>query len=183
MLFRPKARTEEFEAVAMPHRNDIFRTAVSMLGNRSEAEDLAQEVFLQAWKSFDRFEAGTNCRAWLFKILFHRLHHYRRKKFRFRFTDDETAADRLAYAEPVAEKLTDEEILQALDRLRPDYRAVVLLADVEELAYKEVAAALDIPIGTVMSRLSRARQALRAELAEAADAMGIRKPASAGGEG
>src|SRR5258708_29426680 len=75
--------SERFEAEAMPHLNDIFRTANRMVGDRQRAEDVAQEVFLQAWKSFDRFEAGTNCRAWLYKILFHCVQHHRRKWFRF----------------------------------------------------------------------------------------------------
>jgi RNA polymerase sigma-70 factor (ECF subfamily) len=72
-----------FEAEAMPHLKDIYRTATRMLGERSRAEDVAQEVYLQAWKSFERFEPGTNCRAWLYKILFHCVNHHRRKWFRF----------------------------------------------------------------------------------------------------
>src|SRR5579884_3436800 len=78
-----KSVAELFDAEAMPHMGDIFRTATRMLGDRSRAEDVAQEVYLQAWKSFHRFEPGTNCRAWLFKILFHCVHHDRRKWFRF----------------------------------------------------------------------------------------------------
>src|SRR5215475_1657290 len=74
---------QRFEAEALPHLNDIFRTAARILGHSQRAEDVAQEVFLQAWKSFDRFEPGTNCRAWLFKILFHCVNHERRKWFRF----------------------------------------------------------------------------------------------------
>src|SRR5271165_5924590 len=69
---------ERFEAEAMPHLNDIFRTAARILGDSARAEDVTQEVYLQAWKSFHRFEAGTNCRAWLFKILFHCVNHHRR---------------------------------------------------------------------------------------------------------
>src|ERR1051326_4404939 len=71
-----RTRAEQFELEAMPHLSDIFRTAVRILGDRSRAEDVAQEVYLQAWKSFDRFEPGTNCRAWLFKILFHCVNHH-----------------------------------------------------------------------------------------------------------
>ena len=74
---------ERFEAEALPHLNDIFRTAARVLGGRGRAEDVSQEVFLQAWKSFHRFETGTNCRAWLYKILFHCVNHHRRKWFRF----------------------------------------------------------------------------------------------------
>src|SRR5258706_11628113 len=74
---------ERFEAEAMPYMTDIFRTASRLLRERSRAEDATQEVFLQAWKSFHRFETGTNCRAWLYKILFHCVIHERRKWFRF----------------------------------------------------------------------------------------------------
>src|SRR6266853_127194 len=77
------AVAERFELEAMPHMADIFRTASRILGDRGRAEDVAQEVYLQAWKSFERFESGTNCRAWLFKILFHCVNHHRRKWFRF----------------------------------------------------------------------------------------------------
>src|SRR5437868_2584514 len=74
---------QRFEREAMPHLNDIFRTAARILGEKERAEDVAQEVFLQAWKSFERFEPGTNCRAWLYKIFFHCVNHHRRKWFRF----------------------------------------------------------------------------------------------------
>src|SRR6185369_10221564 len=74
---------QRFEAEAMPHLNDLFRTALRMTGERGQAEDILQEVYLQAWRSFDRFSAGTNCRAWLYKILFHCVSHHRRRWFRF----------------------------------------------------------------------------------------------------
>lgn len=184
MLFRPKVRTEEFEAAALPHLNDLFRTAASLLGDRTEAEDLVQETYLQAWKSFHRFEPGTNCRAWLFKILFHRLHHHRRKWFRLRLaTSEDTLEETLQYEPPVPESLSDEEVLAALDKIPEDFRDVLLLADVEEFSYKEVAAALDIPMGTVMSRLSRGRRLLRVELAGLAASMGIKKAKESGAGG
>ena len=75
----PKLRVENFEAAAMPHFPDLYRTARLLAQDSTEAEDLVQEVYLEAWKSFHRFQTGTNCRAWLFKILFHRLHHFRRR--------------------------------------------------------------------------------------------------------
>ena len=179
MFSRPK--TEEFEGSALPHLNDLYRTACSLLGDRTEAEDLVQETYLHAWKSFHRFEPGTNCRAWLFKILFHRLHHHRRKWFRMRLAkSDDTLEQTLAYEPPVPEKLSDEEVLAALERLPEDFREVLLLADVEEFSYKEVAAALEIPMGTVMSRLSRGRRLLRNELAGLAASIGIKKAREAG---
>lgn len=169
------SRREHFEAEAMPHLNDLYRTASRMMGDGSRAEDVVQEAYLQAWRSFDRFEAGTNCRAWLFKILFHCVNHQRRKWFRFPLLKEteEFLEANLRAAEPVPEQLTDSEILAALERISADYRSVVLLVDVEEFSYKEVAGILGIPIGTVMSRLSRARKSLRDQLASVAESYGI----------
>lgn len=78
-----RSNTDQFELEAMPHMNDLYRTATRLLGDRSRAEDVVQDVYLQAWKSYHRFEPGTNCRAWLYKILFHCVNHHRRKWFRF----------------------------------------------------------------------------------------------------
>src|SRR4051794_28493503 len=163
---RPVA--ERFESEAMPHLNDIFRTATRLVGDRARAEDVAQEVFLQAWKSFHRFETGTNCRAWLFKILFHCVNHHRRKWFRFPQLKEaeEFLEANLVSATPIPEQLTDEDILAALDRIQSDFRSVVLLVDVEDFSYKEASDILTVPIGTVMSRLSRGRKALREQLTE-----------------
>jgi len=168
---------DRFEAEAMPHMNDIFRTATRLLGERSRAEDIVQEVYLQAWKSFHRFETGTNCRAWLFKILFHCVNHHRRKWFRFPLLKEteEFLESNLTSSPPIPDKLTDEDILAALDRIPADFRSVVLLVDVEEFAYKEVSDILAVPIGTVMSRLSRGRKALREHLTEVARSYGIGK--------
>ena len=173
---------ERFEAEAMPHLNDIFRTATRILGDRGRAEDVAQEVYLQAWKSFDRFEAGTNCRAWLYKILFHCVNHHRRKWFRFPLLKEteEFIEANLTYTPPIPEHLTDEEIIDALNRIPGDFRAVVLLVDVDEFAYKEAADILGIPIGTVMSRLSRGRKLLREQLTDVARNLGIGKAATEG---
>ena len=164
-----------FESEAMPHLNDLFRTATRVLGERGRAEDVVQEVYLQAWKSFERFESGTNCRAWLYKILFHCVNHHRRKWFRFPLMkeNEEFLEANLTYSPPVAEHLTDQEILAALDRIPADFRSMVLLVDVEEFAYKEAADILEIPIGTVMSRLSRGRRLLREQLGGVAQSYGI----------
>lgn len=166
---------DRFEAEAMPHMADLFRTATRVLGERSRAEDVVQEVYLQAWKSFHRFEPGTNCRAWLFKILFHCVNHHRRKWFRFPLLKEteEFLETNLTYAPPIAEHLTDGEILQAMDQIPADFRSVLLLVDVEEFSYKEAAGILSVPLGTVMSRLSRGRKALRELLNNAAQTYGI----------
>jgi RNA polymerase sigma-70 factor (ECF subfamily) len=164
-----------FEQEAMPHMNDLFRAASSMLRSRTEAEDLTQEVYLQAWKSFHRFTPGTNCRAWLFKILFHVLQHNRRKWFKFKFADDgeEILEQTMAYEPPVAQDLSDEDVLAAFHRVPEHYREVVLLSDVYDFSYKEIQQTLDIPLGTVMSRLSRGRQLLRNQLSGVAREFGI----------
>ena len=78
MLFGRKVESSEFEAVALPHLNDLYRTAVHLVRDRTEAHDLVQEAYLQAWKAFHRFEPGTTCRAWLFKILINEVRHYSR---------------------------------------------------------------------------------------------------------
>ena len=169
-----------FEAEAMPHLNDIFRTATRVLGERGRAEDVVQEVYLQAWKSFDRFEPGTNCRAWLFKILLHVIQHHRRKWFRFRFADEpgETLEQTLQYEPPVPQDLSDEDVLAAFQKIPEQYRAVVLLSDVYEYSYKEIHETLGMPLGTVMSRLSRGRQLLRTHLAGMAEAAGYQTKAA-----
>jgi RNA polymerase sigma-70 factor (ECF subfamily) len=168
VFFGRAARAEEFEAAALPHLDELFRAALRVTGDRNEAEDLVQEAYLQAWKSFHRFEPGTNCRAWLYKILFNVIHHYRRKWFNSKTVkeSDEILEATLAYEPPVPEDLSDEDVLAAFGRIPQSYREVVVLADVQELSYKEIAEALAIPVGTVMSRLSRGRKLLRAELAE-----------------
>lgn len=168
VVLKQKIKPDEFESVALPHFGDLYRTASRVIGDREEAGDLVQETYLQAWKSFNRFEAGTNCRAWLFKILFHVIHHHRRKWFNIKLIkeSDEILEDVLAYEPPVSEHVTDEDILSALDNVPEDFREVVLLSDVQEFSYKEIADTLQIPVGTVMSRLSRGRKILRTQLAQ-----------------
>jgi RNA polymerase sigma-70 factor (ECF subfamily) len=121
-------------------------------------------VYLQAWKSFHRFQLGTNCRAWLFKILLNEVRHQRRRESNSKILDDGQAIDEAVSVDPIPEVLTQESVLEALDTLPAEYREVVLLADVEEFAYREIAEILKVPVGTVMSRLSRARRQLRIKL-------------------
>ena len=167
---------EEFETEALPHLNELYRTAVRLVMDRGEAEDLVQEVYLQAWKSYECYQAGTNCHAWLYKILFYKLDHYRRRQhaqWKHLKEGDETIVANAVYKPPVQQTLRDEEILHALACLPLKYREVVLLADVEEFAYKEICELLNIPIGTVMSRLSRGRTKLRELLTGVACQYGI----------
>ena len=172
-----------FEAEALPHLNVLFRTALRLTTSRAEAEDLVQDVYAQAWRSFASYAPGTNCRAWLFKILMNKLEHQRRRKYalmkRTADADDELLAATVAYVPPVEHELKDAQILAALDRLPERQREIVLLADVEEFSYREIAEVLGVPIGTVMSRLSRARAQLRQHLADVAPQYGVRVGAAA----
>ncbi len=135
--------------------------------DRREAEDLIQETMLQAMRSFGRFAPGTNCRAWLFTILQHVRSNRRRARFRRDSleTFDEHIGETTAFVPPVATTLTDEDLLKALREIPEPFQHIILLSDVEELTYKEVADALQIPMGTVMSRLHRGRAMLRRQLA------------------
>lgn len=176
LFFRPKIRVEDFEAAAMPHLADLYRSASLLIRNSAEAEDLVQEVYLEAWKSFHRFEPGTNCRAWLFKILFHRLHHLRRrwiKDSRLEAFPSPADQDSIMAEPPVPQEIRDEDILSALNKAPLEFREVVLMADVGEFSYKEIAETMKVPVGTVMSRLSRGRKLLRQELSEVAKSFGI----------
>jgi RNA polymerase sigma-70 factor, ECF subfamily len=176
LFFRAKVQCESFEAAAIPHLADLYRTASFLLRDLHEAEDLIQETYLEAWKSFHRFELGTNCRAWLFKIMFHRLHHVRRRLVKTSrvITIDTPERQAELVAEPVVpQEILDEDVLKALEKVAVEFSEVVLLADVEEFSYKEIAETLKIPLGTVMSRLSRGRKLLRQELAKVARSYGI----------
>jgi RNA polymerase sigma-70 factor (ECF subfamily) len=156
-----------FEAEAMPHLDRLFRHAMWLERNRAEAEDLVQETLVQALQSFHRFTPGTNCRAWLVTILQHVRSNRRRKKG-LAIVDshvEERIANTVAFVPPIPEHVTDEDLLLALRQIPPHYQEVILLCDVEDMTYKEIAGALAIPIGTVMSRLHRGRDLLRTELA------------------
>ncbi|MGE0102212.1 MAG: sigma-70 family RNA polymerase sigma factor [Blastocatellales bacterium] len=158
----------DFEEITLPHSKDLYRAATRLVGNSSDAEDVLQETYLQAWRSIERFQEGTNIRAWLYKILFHVVSHHRRKCWKFTqpwSVDDEPCwEETLVYTEPVAQQLTDEDVLAAFDRVPSIFAEAVLLADVEEFSYAEIASILNIPIGTVMSRLYRGRKMLAKEL-------------------
>jgi RNA polymerase sigma-70 factor (ECF subfamily) len=158
-----------FEGEVLPHANRLFRLAMWFERNRADAEDVVQETMMQALNSFHRFQPGTNCRAWLVTILQRVVSNRRRAAGRSIVVNDPD--DRIALAvpfvPPVPQELTDELVLASLRQLPEAFQEVILLCDVEELSYKEAALALDIPIGTVMSRLHRGRAQLRTQLAAA----------------
>lgn len=171
-----KIAPEVFEMEAMQHIDDLYRTAKRLTRSETDADDLVQETYMQAWRSFENYELGTNCRAWLYKILFNKYDHHRRKQFtqsKYFQKADELIFELFAAPTPVPEHLTDEAVIAALDNLPEHYRSVVLLADVQDFDYKEVAHVLDIPIGTVMSRLNRARTQLKKSLAGVAREYGV----------
>ena len=159
----------------MPHVSSLFRVALWLTRDRAEAEDLVQETLMEALSSFHRFAQGTNCRAWLVSILYHMQSKRRRTAARLHFVSDaeERIAETTAFDPPTPQNLTDEEVLGALERLPRAFQEVVILADIEEMSYKEIASALEVPVGTVMSRISRGRKLLRAELASYANAHGF----------
>jgi len=162
MFFRKRDAYTEFEDAALPHLDELYRSARRMLNDTAGAEDVVQEAYLRAWRSFGRFEKGTNCRAWLFKILMNCTHDYRKK---FAVTDRDDRSDEILArqaAKPLPSAgITDPDILEALENVTYKMREVLVLADVEEFTYREIAGMLDIPIGTIMSRLSRGRSQLR----------------------
>ncbi len=163
-----------FEDLALGYADQLFRVALRVVRNHEKAEDLVQETFLQAWKSFHRFEPGTNLRAWLYKIMFN-LHYtnLRRNKLEL-VAVDETIFDTLAYDPPTPQFVTEEEVLGALEKLPRDFQVPVILADIEELSYLEIAEVMNIPKGTVMSRLHRGRKMLRMELVNYARSYGLK---------
>lgn len=163
-----------FESEALPHMDDLFRAAVRMLQDQGKASDAIQEVYLIAWKSFGKYARGTNCKAWLFQILFNVVRHERRNWFKWITGKEEDLAEaQLAAPAPIPESLTDGAILAALDSLPAQFRAALLLVDVEEFSYKEASEILQVPIGTIMSRLNRARALLRTQLTDVARSYGL----------
>lgn len=166
----------------MPFMNQLFATAMRMTRNRADAEDLVQETFLKGYRAYERFEAGTNLRAWLFRILTNSyINTYRKKQRRPQQSDLEDVQDLYIYRrlggnelsaigrsaeDQLFDSITDSNITDALDELPEQYRTAVMLADVEGFAYKEIAEILDVPIGTVMSRLHRGRKRLQEQLYE-----------------
>ena len=161
-------RREDFDRLAFAHFGELRRVALRVCQDRETADDLVQETYLRAWRSFDQFERGTNCRAWLFRIFFYVRSEYNRSQARqpLVFPLDHVRNSTLASSQPnTSLDLTLEEIKRAFAELPEPFRFAVLLSDIEGLTYREIAEAFNVPVGTVMSRLSRGRKMLRARLA------------------
>ncbi|QQS44865.1 MAG: sigma-70 family RNA polymerase sigma factor [Acidobacteriota bacterium] len=157
-------RMKAFETEAMGYADQLFRVALRLSRDRARAEDLVQETYLQAWRSFHRFELGTNLRAWLYRILFNVYYSSRRQERLNIVPVEETISETIAWDPQTPQNIEDEDVLAALERVPREYQIPVVLADVEDLSYREIADAMGIPIGTVMSRLHRGRKILRMEL-------------------
>ena len=180
-------RQERLEAEALTHLDALYRTALRLSRNAQDAEDLVQETYLNAFRSLDRFEEGTNLRAWLFRILNNAfISQYRRRKRRPSSSIEDVTEyylyDHLVEGgavprtenpeQEVLDRIGDEAVLRALEDLPVEFRQVELLADVEGFSYREIADILNIPIGTVMSRLYRARRRLQKMLWQEAQELG-----------
>ena len=164
----------DFDSQVMPYLDSLYNTAYRMTRSAEDAEDLVQETYFKAYKYYDKFEEGTNLKAWLFKILKNTfINNYRKKKLEPRsvdFAEIEDSFERIVRrdnsekpADPESEFFTgllDDDVKKALESLPYDYRMVVILADLEDFSYKEIAEILDCPVGTVMSRLYRGRKLL-----------------------
>jgi len=168
----------DFDSQVMPYLDSLYNTAYWMTRSAEDAEDLVQETYFKAYKYYDKFEEGTNLKAWLFKILKNTfINNYRRKKLEPRsvdFAEIEDSFERIVRrdnndqaVDPESEFFTgvlDDDVRKALESLPYDYRMVVILADLEDFSYKEIADILDCPVGTVMSRLYRGRKLLEKAL-------------------
>jgi RNA polymerase sigma-70 factor, ECF subfamily len=177
-------RRELFERQVMPEIDRMYGAAVRYTRDPIEAQDLVQETVAKAFSSFHQYQQGTNLRAWLYRILHTTyISMYRKKQRRPQETlhdaDRGLLVLRRGHAGPsaerseVLERITDDEVKQALADLPESFRMAVYLADVEEFSYKEIAEIMDTPIGTVMSRLHRGRKALQQALADYAHARGL----------
>ena len=185
---------KEFEREALKHLDALYGAALRYTRSPSDAEDLVQDAFVKAYRFYDRFEPGTNMKAWLFRILTNTfINKYRRKTRERKVLEGKTAepvgdgvmsrAAMRCLTDPVSEaqrRLIHAEIQEALDALPEDYRVMIVLADIEELSYKEIAEIVGCPIGTVMSRLHRARKKMQKRLTAQAVHLGIiEEPAAA----
>ena len=172
----------EFEREAIPFLDDVYRVAYWLTRNQTEAEDLTQETFTQALKSFHNYEIGTNCKAWMMTIMYHTNSKRLRKMNRLQLVNDteEKIAETISFEPSIPQNLTDVDVIAALKRVPKNFAEVVILADVEGFAYKEVSQVLNVPIGTVMSRLHRGRKILRVELADYARNYGFKIEKKAG---
>lgn len=178
-------RYREFEKEAVPHMDAVYNFALRMTGDEDDADDLVQETYLKAFRFFDKFEKGTNCKAWLFRILKNSyINDYRKQTKEPDKIDYEDVqnfyetikADEIEtrhYEQDAFTNLLDDEISSAITDLPEDFRTVIILSDIEGFTYEEIADFVDIPVGTVRSRLHRARKMLYTQLYDYAKGKGF----------
>jgi len=166
-------RQQEFESLTKKHVGEMWRTAFRMVGHRDTADDIVQEACLRAYRAFDEYESGTNYKAWIFRILTNLCRDDQRREYRAPFKEwNDEEVDRVTcnyYCQPDAELQSNEFAVarhEAMSRLPPKIRVVVSLSLIGEFDYNQIAQLLDIPVGTVRSRLSRGRMRLQRELFE-----------------
>lgn len=174
----------QFKEEMLPHLDALYNFAIRLSGDTTDAEDLVQDTFVKAYRFFNSYERGTNAKAWLFRILKNSyINNYRKKSKQPQQVDyDEVSTyyesvrsertDTSDLEEIMYRELMDDQVTMALKRLPEDFRTVVLLCDVEGFTYEEIANMLDVPIGTIRSRLHRGRNLLRVELQQYADRKG-----------
>jgi len=187
---RAKGKRADFEAIALPHVDSLYGGAFRLTRNPRDAEDLVQDTILRAYRFWDSFQPGSNCRAWMYKILTNTfINHYQKRKRRRevldRATAEQEATDGVLIQERSLSQRTPQDVLvdsslsedveRALNALPSDFRLAVVLCDVEGFSYKEIADIMECPVGTVMSRLYRGRRLLRKSLHEFAMREGIIK--------
>ncbi len=180
-------RHKEFEQQTLPHIEVLYNYALRTTGNKEDANDLLQETFLKAYRFWDKFEQGTNLRAWLFRIMKNTYINLYRKKVKEPDTVDYGAiesyynlirdqnSDDNDLQEKIFDQLLDDDVSNALESLPEEFRTVVILCDIEGLVYEEIAEFLQIPVGTVRSRLHRGRKLLYAKLYDYAKKRGFIK--------
>ena len=181
-------RHKEFEEEALVHLDLLYNTAVQMTRNVADAQDLVQETFVKAYRFFDKFKRGTNCKAWLFKIMKNNFINTFRKRAKEPAKVDFEDVEAVLEAKPekealpegsaleqAFEELVEDDVKEALDQLPFEFRMVTILSDVQGLSYQEIANVMECPIGTVRSRLSRARRFLQGKLYDFARKRGIVK--------
>lgn len=180
---------DDFTKDAMQFAPQLFSTAMRMTRNKSDAEDLVQETFIKAWRSFHTFQTGTNLRAWLYRIMTNTfINKYNSKQRKPTETELDEVEELYLYKrlgsidqsklsssaeDQMLELFTDDEVKNALEELPETFRLPVLLSDVDGFSYKEIAEMLDIPLGTVMSRLHRGRKLMQKMLYEYAKERGL----------
>jgi RNA polymerase sigma-70 factor (ECF subfamily) len=162
-------RKANFERQVIAYVDDLLKTAIHIMKSRQDAEDAVQEAYFRAWKYFESFDPSTDGRPWMYRILFNVINGKFGRRAKLAETPFETIenadlpANNVLLFDPVA-SFDGGEVVEATEKLSAEYRAVLLLVVVEEFSYKETAEILDIPVGTVMSRLHRARKEIRAIL-------------------